>query len=171
MTKFKVIFIPLLVIQVFFFCQSLRSQAVSDSIKIVKGKIGYDYIFHGKKFYFINLGDIIKSNTSATKYYRHASFNRTTGNIFLGIGIISLLYSSVSQLETRDSELILKSIYIGALVGGTMMLISIPFKLSSKKQLKDAIDTYNAGLGKTASSKIKTQIGLTSTGPSIIVRF
>ena len=52
-----------------------------------------------------------------------------------------------------------------------MIAISIPFKLTSKKQLKTAIDFYNAGLGNTTSGKVKIRIELTSLAPAIIVRF
>jgi hypothetical protein len=150
---------------------SPECQEKNDSIKIIYKTAGYGYMYHGNKQSFAAVGRILESDSIACDYYQWANTNRTVGNGFLVVGGVSLFIGSLIAVGLANENHEPKRVFAGVWIGLPLMAISIPLHLTAKRNMIRAIGAYNQNLSKTASVKIKAELGMTSTGPGVVVHF
>lgn len=128
------------------FAAVCKAQSPVDTLSMHKTGNKYFY-FHGdKEVRFLDLPGITQPNEEARKYMKYAKNNYALGNVFLGLGLISFGYNCLVHLDTGDKVKIASGIVAGTIVGGSMVLISIPLHHGKHKNTRRAIALYNAGL-------------------------
>jgi hypothetical protein len=128
------------------FAAVCKAQSPGDTISMLKTGNKY-YYFHGdQEVLFLDLPSITHHNKAARKYMKYAKNNYTVGNVFLGLGLITFGYGCLAWLDTGDNVKIASGIIAGTIVGGSMVLISLPLHYGKHKNTRKAIAVYNAGV-------------------------
>ena len=128
------------------FAAVCKAQSPGDTLSMLKTGNKYLY-FHGdQEVRFLDLSSITYPNKEALKYMKYAKNNYALGNVFLGLGLITFGYGCLAWLDTGDNVKIASGIIAGTIVGGSMVLISIPLQKGKHKNTRKAISIYNAGL-------------------------
>lgn len=153
------------------FFQTLHSQQLSDSLKIVNKTAGYGYSYKGAKVTFMGLGRILYGNEKAFHYYQVSSFNRTTGNVMLAVGGATFVFGSLVTVMLKNENKTKSNVFAAAWIGLPIMLIAVPLHIIAKSNIKKAINIYNQGPAPSTSMKMKASVGITSTGPGILIHF
>jgi hypothetical protein len=132
---------------VMLFATSVSSaQTTVDTLSMLKSGGKYVYFQGQREVRFFDLIKITEPNQEALKYMKYAKTNNTFANVFLGLGLISFGYGCLAYLDSGDQDKIMTGITRGAIVGGTMVLISIPLRIGKHKNTRKAIAAYNAGI-------------------------
>jgi hypothetical protein len=124
----------------------LRAQSPGDTLSMLKTGNKYDYFQGDQEVRFLDLSGIIHPNQVALKHMKYAKNNYALGNVFLGLGLITFGYGCLGYLDTGDKVKIASGIIAGTIVGGSMVLISIPLHHGKNKYTRKAIAVYNAGV-------------------------
>ena len=120
-----------------------KAQSEPDTLFMEKYGGKFHYTFGQKEVRFYDLKNITEPCALASEHYGYAKINHTAGNILLGLGAISLAYGLLAELDSGDRNRINNSILAGTIVGGSMIIISIPLFHGKKKQTHKAIRAYN----------------------------
>jgi hypothetical protein len=150
---------------------TLQSQQLSDSLKIVNKTAGYGYSYKGAKVTFMGLGRILYNNEKAFHYYEVSNFNRTTGNVMLAVGGATFVFGSIVTIMMKNENKTQTNVFSAAWIGLPIMLISVPLHIVAKSNIKKAIQIYNQGPAPSASLNMKASVGITSTGPGLLINF
>ena len=128
-------------------------------------------MYQEKKISFAAVGRILDDNPQAFDYYQWANTNRMAGNVVLVVGAASVVVGSIIGIDQANENSQPKKAFLGVWIGLPIMAISIPLNLTAKRNMVRAIGAYNQDLLKTASVKIKAELGMTSSGPGVVVHF
>jgi hypothetical protein len=142
----------------------LNAQSTSDSVYVYKSFLGYKYIQHDARLNFNQLPDILNENQEAYLLIKKARTNNIISSIISGTGGFLIGWQLGTALVGGDPNWTL------AAVGGGLIVISIPIYSKSMKQSLEAIDEYNAGLGKS-SRRPNVNIGLVRYGFGLSMNF
>ena len=153
------------------FFHTLQSQQLSDSLKIVNKTAGYGYSYKGAKVTFMGLGRILYTNEKAFHYYQVSSTNRTAANVMLVVGGAVFVFGSLVTIMMKNENKTQANVFSAAWIGLPIMLIAVPLHIIAKSNIKKAIQIYNQGPAPAASLKMKASVGITSTGPGILINF
>lgn len=123
---------------------NLFAQTTTDSITIKKVGSDYRYYQNNEKLNMTQLLGILQHNEMAFKQIRSAQTNHTLGLLSGVAGGIMVGYPLGIALGGGEPNWTL------AIVGGVMVIISIPLSSSFTKKAHQAIETYNAGLQSTS---------------------
>ncbi len=122
---------------------------------------------YGTKYNMSGVEIIMKSNPAALDHIKKAKTNNIFTQIFAFTGAGLVGYPLGTQLGGGDPE------WAIAIVGGGLMVLSVPFLTATNKQSKKAVELYNAGL-QNPENKTTGHIftfGLTGNGVSLALQF
>jgi hypothetical protein len=171
-----------LAIAVFCFLCSFSSYSQSNNL-IVKSKGGY--MLNDKKLKGKDLKTLLKTYPESSAMLKKASTNYTIGYVFLIPGSLAVLTGAVMSFASTAKEAsdvsngnTSTSTSGGAsglgpiLVGGGLVLISVPFILTGNSQMKKSIKLYNSKqtTGQNING-IKVNLRPEPTGISIVCQF
>jgi hypothetical protein len=131
------------------------AQLVPDTLSMVKYRGHYNYKFGEKEVRFVDLYKITATSPTAHKYMKYARNNNTFANILLGSGIIGFGFACLVNLDSGDSEKIKNGIISGAIVGGSMALVSIPLRMGKNKNARKGVKAYNIRAKKMSGYYLK----------------
>lgn len=153
----------------------VSGQYSADSIRMVKQRSNLKF-YQGKQEYtFLKLSGLMQSNPEAYQYYKQAKVNRIFNGIFFGTGFITacygLLFGVGEGIEKNEPSMILAGLIAGAVVGGGIMALSIPFGRSYKQNIAKAVKFYNSGIPYTNADHPVLRAGVSENGISVQFRF
>jgi hypothetical protein len=153
----------------------LFAQNPGDTIRMVKQNGSRKFYQGTKEFTFLKLSEPFKSDQVASRYYKQAKVSRTFHGIIFGTGFITACYGimfGVGQgLENNDPSQVWAGLISGAIVGGGIMALSIPFGKAYKRDLALAIKHYNSGLSQPVANRPIIRAGISGNGISLRMIF
>jgi hypothetical protein len=153
----------------------LFAQNPSDTIRMVKQSGGLKFYQGKEEFTFLKLAEPLKSDPVAYQYYKQAKVFRNAHGVVFGIGFIttcfSLMYGVGQGLEDNDPAMVWAGLITGAVIGGGIMAISIPFGKTYKSDLALAIGHYNAGIRQPVANRPMIRAGISENGITIGMKF
>ena len=143
----------------------VKSQSVTDSIKIYKGAFGNIYLKDGKSLRGRALYKVLSENPETLPIITAAKNNNIYGNIFGGAGGFILGYQlGSSYSRTRPNWFALSS-------GAVLAALQIPFEVARVKHVKKAVLIYNKDILQTTSTKTIYNLGFSSNGIGLKISF
>jgi hypothetical protein len=143
---------------------NLFAQNQSDSIEI-RISSGVRYYQNGNKLTQRQLLTIMKTDNLAYSEMVSAKANSDMAIILGASGGFLLGY----QLGKLIAGVYPNNVW--ALVGGVLMIASIPIIIQSNKKAKNAVRYYNDGIKQSALHKTEYRIGLSGNGLGLSMRF
>ncbi|MFH7016075.1 hypothetical protein [Flavobacterium sp. FlaQc-47] len=142
---------------------------------------GTVYNSDDKKIPSNEVRQLLANNPEALALYNSGRSKKTFGNVFLygGIGLVATnliiglttdntTYSGNSYYPSAQSE---KTNMTAAIIGGVLIIASIPIKIGYSKKVKSAIEKYNAGLADTYKPAPKTTLIASSNQIGVRIEF
>ena len=138
----------------------------SDSI-VMETKITQNtYYYKDKKLTYSIVKKILITNEEAAEYVGFANTHRIVSDVFLGSGIIAVCFSGIYAIDREDPAFF----YKGAIVGGAMIVISIPFQILFTRNMHKSIDIFNRDLN-LANNRTDLNLQMTSSGIGLVLKF
>ena len=116
--------------------------------------------------------ELLKKNEQTLATYNAGRNKKTWGNVLFygGIGLATINLVSAVTMDTAGIDgngnyYSKKSTPTLAIIGGAMVVASIPIKVGYTRKIKNAIDRYNQDI--TATENIKTDISLLASNNGI----
>ncbi|MEN2414652.1 hypothetical protein [Flavobacterium mesophilum] len=134
--------------------------------KLTYGSGGTVYNAEGEKVRTDLVRALMNENAEALALYNSGRNKKTWGNVLFygGLGLVATnliiasntdINSSSGGYNPNPSE---KSNMTAAIIGGAMLVASIPIKIGYPKKIKAALEKYNAGLASNYKPAPKTTL-------------
>ena len=124
------------------------------------------YVYHGKAITRSEVLDLMKGNDEANNEMHTAMINHRLARIMAYLGGVLVGTGGANLIFGRSGALA----EIGAGVG--LYLLSIPIvKITVKKHIKKALNSYNSKLSVAATTIPKYEFGMASRGLGISLKF
>lgn len=144
-------------------CQNVtQAQTHNDSIEIKKNR---SFSQNGQRLTYSELQRIVSLNPETQNYRDKATINNVAASILSLTGGVFVLFP-IGVLIAYD-----KLYIVPVLLGGGMLVASVPFAMATKENMIKAVHIYNSGLTKSNISKTKLKFGLTSSGVGLTLKF
>jgi hypothetical protein len=138
------------------------------------------YYQNDKKLTSKDIKSILLSDPESAVEYQLAKKNSTIAAVPMLAGAGLCLYGSFASLKSsidqtnaiNNGEYYEEKSYLGpVLLGAGLVVVGLPFALSSNKHLKKSIDIYNKNQTTGYSDIQKLEFGLTQNGVGVVYRF
>lgn len=142
------------------------------------------YYQNDKKLTNKDLKSILLSDPESAVEYKLAKKNSTIAAIPAGIGTVLCLYGTAVSLKQSadesnaisDGDLYYESdqskFVSPILIGAGLVVVAIPFMISSNSHLKKSVTIYNSKRTSTGyRDEMKLEFGLTQNGVGVVYRF
>lgn len=135
------------------------------SIEIRKNFWGTTYRQHDQKLSAAGLMEKLKENPAAFTEMKKARTNQAFSSVFSGIGGFMVGWPIGTAAGGGDPNWTLAGI------GAGLIVAAIPFEIAFSKRARNAINTYNSGLGKSSWRKPQLNLGFTRHGMGMKLSF
>jgi hypothetical protein len=127
---------------IFVFAFVISTQLFAQDTLIFKSNLGAGLITNreGKS---LNFRYLIKSSAEipdAKRYFRKARFNNVVATLFAFPGAVVALYPLGVSLSGKEINTDL------LMIGGGLILVSVPFNVWRNKNMRRGVDAYNRGV-------------------------
>ena len=148
------------------FSLSSYCQTNNDSIKRINLGLSHCYTYNGKIMTYSKMTTIMKDNVQAFDYLKKAKTSNTLASIVGFAGGFCMVYPIAKTLSGQQAN------WTQFAIGCGLTAVYIPLVISTNKNLKLAVDTYNRS--KVVSSNIneyELKFMLTQNGLGLILKF
>ena len=152
----------LIVILMMLLLNALQAQTQKDSIVIYKNR---SFSQNGQKMTYNELFKIVSLIPETKTYREKAIINNVSASILTLTG--GALFCFPIGILIAGGELKMGPL----LVGGGLILASIPFARATKENMIKAVRIYNRGLMTSYKSNSKLEFGLNSSGIGLVLKF
>ena len=135
------------------------------SIEMRKGFWGTTYWKDNSKISNIEFKETLKQNPAAFAEFKKAQTNKTFSTLFSSVGGFLIGWPIGTAAGGGDAN------WAMAGVGAGLVLVAIPFEMAFNKRAKNAVNTYNNGLGKSSWRKPQVSLGFTQHGMGMKMSF
>ncbi len=144
---------------------------------------GRVYNFENKKVTSNEVRQLLENNTEALALYNSGRSKKTWGNVLFygGLGLvatnlivglnsdnITTTYPGNGYYPSVQSE---RTNMTAAIIGGAMIIASIPIKIGYPKKIRSAIEKYNGGLASSDKPAPKTTLIASSNQVGLRIEF
>lgn len=138
------------------------------------------YYQNDKKLNSKEIKSILLSDPESAVEYQLAKKNSTIAAVPMLVGAGLCLYGSFASLKSsidqtnaiNNGEYYEEKSYLAPVaIGAGLVLVGLPFVLSSNKHLKKSIDIYNKNQNTGYRDIQKLEFGLTQNGVGVVYRF
>ncbi len=151
--------IKTLLVLVFIFSASIMQ---AQQIEMVKRPLDTpEFYQNDKKYKMSELVKLMKSNYKAVEYMKKARTNNTFSQIFVFSGASLVGFPVGTSIGGGDPNWTL------AMVGGGLMVLSVPFLTATNRNGKKAVEAYNAGFGNSESTAFIQTVTFSFTGNGV----
>jgi hypothetical protein len=147
-------------------------------VQFQTGSSGSVYDTNGYKYEPKWVRAQMKDHPEALKLYNVGRQKKTFGNVMfytgIGLGLINLYQGTYGDNTYIDSNGYPMTKKVGpelAIIGGVLVLASIPVKLGYSKKIQQSIEEYNKGIAQASESTVSMSIQATTNGLGVLVRF
>lgn len=145
---------------------SAFSQSTTDSITMTKVFGGYQFYQGGNRLTLNQLASTMKPDEQAYKEIKSAKSVYITTMIFSYAGGFMVGYPLGTALGGGDPNWALAGI------GAGLIVVAISLNHSFNKKAKQAVDTYNSGIGESSFwDKSELKLSMTGNGIGLTLRF
>lgn len=150
----------------------------SFSQQLTYGSGGTIYNSENKKVTSTEMRQLLANNTQALSLYNSGRNKKTWGNFlfYSGLGLVTInlitamntdnINSSTHNLTNNSGGVIVSTVTVtskpanmtAALIGGALIVASIPIKIGYPKKIKSAMDLYNKSLADNYKPTPKTTL-------------
>lgn len=142
-----------------------QSIIIPDSIYLKKVSGKFQYIHNEKPLNNNQLYGLLSLNKLATVELQKANSSRAAAMIFGFAGGFMIGWPLGTLIAGGEPKWYLAGI------GGGLILLSIPFSLEAKSNIRDAVDIYNEGIKNTSMVKMQLLLGFTQNGIGVRLIF
>jgi hypothetical protein len=135
------------------------------AIEIRRSFWGTTYRQNDQKLSAAGLMEKLRENPAAFSEMKKARTNQTFSAIFSGVGGFMVGWPLGTAAGGGDANWTLAGI------GAGLIVAAIPFEIAFNKRARNAINTYNSGLGKSSWRKPALNLGFTRHGMGMKLSF
>lgn len=143
------------------------SQSARDSVVMQKAPFGgYNFIYRGEALKIKHVVNVMQPNAAAHKQMKLAKSDNSIANVLGAAGgfCVGWVLGDLVSSEDPSYEL------LG--VGSGLLVASIPFSISAIKKSREAVATWNSGLGTSSlRPRGELKLGMTGLGLGLTYRF
>jgi len=137
----------------------------SGTIEMRKTFWGISYRQNDQKLTGTELMEKLKANPAAYTEMKKARTNQTFSSLFSGVGGFMVGWPLGTAAGGGDPNWTLAGI------GAGLIVAAIPFEIAFTKRARNALNTYNSGLGKSNGRKPELNLGFTRHGMGMRLSF
>jgi hypothetical protein len=141
-------------------------------------KVKRSYYLNDKRLNPKELKTVLKSDQESAVVYKKSSTMMITGQAFIGLGTIFILYAAINppeedgQMPGTISDEELKKWMVPVYCSLGCIAAAVPFLISGNKQFKKSVTIYNSKQTATGyRNKMIMDIGITPKGVGIFCKF
>lgn len=135
------------------------------SIEMQKGFWGTTYWKDNNKISNVEFTNLVKQNPAAFTELKKARTNKAFSTLFSSAGGFLVGWPIGTAAGGGDAN------WAMAGIGAGLVLVAIPFEIAFNKRAKNAVNTYNNGLGKSSWRKPQVSLGFTQHGMGMKMSF
>lgn len=155
-----------IILAVLFICTIFQTNAQQPgTIEIRKNFWGTTYRQNDQKLSGADLMNKLKENPVALREMKKARTNQAFSTIFSGVGGFMIGWPLGTAAGGGDAN------WTMAGIGAGLIVAAIPFEIAFSKRARNAINTYNSGLGKSSWRRPQLNLGFTRHGMGMKLSF
>jgi len=140
---------------------TISSTSYAQIIEVERSINGYTFVQDEKDLSLTELMDIFKANEETSPLAHSVRINYITSQALSITGAAFVTYPIVKALVMGESTR-----WTAAYIGSGLIVISVPFRLKSISQMKDAVAIYNSNQ-MTTTYRFQPSFNLVSNGNGI----